>query len=191
MNFTIWFFIEWAGTIIALSGSVIMASQKISPVVGWKLWALSHLFHISLFIHTGQLGLLYLQLVGLLIALMGLWQWSYHKEINQKLMKLFSFLSFVGLSVALVLIVDIVTSPEFKKLEWIGVLLSVSAALLLASKHVWLKMTWPLWVISNMILLTFTVSNKQWGIATLQLGFMLVNIYGCYQWMRKTNNLKS
>jgi nicotinamide riboside transporter PnuC len=133
MNFTIWFFVEWIGTIVALSGSVVIASQKISPVTGWKLWALSHLFHISLFVHTGQFGLLYLQLVGFSIALMGLWQWSYQKEINPKLMKLFSSLSFAGLSVALVLIANIMISPEFKKLEWIGALLSVSAALLLAS----------------------------------------------------------
>ena len=92
--------LEWTGTFVALSGSWVMASQKLSAITAWKLWALSHLFHSVLFLfYTQQYGLLYLQFVGLTITLTGLWQWknlnevSHAKPSSQIMMNALSFLS--------------------------------------------------------------------------------------------------
>lgn len=181
-----WLIIEWLGTLIALSGSAVMASKKLSPLLGWKLWAFSHIFHIALFaLHTHQYGLLAVQIVGISIALMGLWQWNHKKEINIVLMSSFSIMSCIGIVIAIGLSIKWMIEPSMKQLEWMGALFSISAALLLASKHKLLRFSWPLWIISNTILCIFTVSTSQWGVATLQLGFGLINLYGCYVWFIK------
>lgn len=188
-------FLEWTGTIVALSGSMIMASQKLSPSIAWKLWAASHFFHSILFLFfTQQYGLLYVQFVGLTITLTGLWQWKNMnknetiKSSSKYLMNTLTILSSISLVAVFFLSINILSNFTFEKLEWIGALLAVGAALLLASKHRLMNFAWPIWIAGNIVLLVFTINTQQWGLATLQLGFGIINLYGCYVRFFKQNN---
>lgn len=189
-----WTTIEWLATILGLSGSLLMASKKISQGYVWTLWILSNILLICLFlVKTQQFGLFFMTTVGLLTSLLGIWQWSNGKEINIKAMKIAFRIAQLFAYFSVVLLIIFPFFPSIKTIEWFGAFLSISGALLFASKHKKSWLGWIAWLVSNMVLLLMTIYTKQWGIATLQLGFTISNIYGCFVWiyLKKQQNLKN
>lgn len=178
----IWNYIEWFGTIFGLSGTIIMASKKINHDWAWKSWFLSNIFLISLFTYTKQYGLLSMSVFGLFTCAFGYWQWSQHKSIHINAMKSTFMLSIVGLMIAAALLIAFLFNPQKFLIEWFGSTLCISGALLLASKHKNASLSWIIWAISNVVLFCFAIQTKQWGFATLQLGFTLANTYGIIVW---------
>lgn len=184
LNISGWTYIEWIGTILGLLGSLLMARNKISQCWVWSSWIISSSLFISLFLfHTQQFGLLFMNVFGLLTSAFGLWQWSNKKEINLRAMKIAFNLGKLGILLAIVLFFIFPIIPSIKIIEWFGCILSISGALLLASKHRKAGWSWIVWLISNLVLLIMTIYTKQWGVATLQLGFTISNIYGCIVWL--------
>ena len=179
-----WTYIEWIATILGLGGSLVMASKKISQVWAWCAWLIMNILSICLFLlHTQQFGLLFMNIFGIFINILGLWQWSKKKEINIQAMKAAFNLGKLGIISALIMLVIFPIFPSIKLIEWFGSILSISGALLLASKHRKAGWSWIVWSISNLVLLSMTVYTEQWGVATLQLGFTISNIYGCIMWL--------
>lgn len=176
---------EWTGTILALSGAFLMASNKLKPHYSYIIWILSNIFYIYFFLNTGNNGLLTMNIVGILINLFGMYQWS-HKEIegNKQLTKfllLISLFLFLG-----VIYYSIVYLEKFniKDLEWVGSLLGLCSAFLLASRHKYSFLCWFLWSFANGVLIFVGYSNNQFGFVVLQIGFMLSNVYGGIVWAK-------
>lgn len=181
-----WIAIEWLGTILALSGAIIMASKKLSHVISWILWILSNIAFISLFaIETKQSGLLSMQVAGLMINILGFWQWYKKTERNKIITEILYYLSILCLIGAGVFGVKLIMNPTLYALEWIGSLLAISAALLLSSYHVHSKYCWLLWAFGNLTILILTLFTKQYGVMVLQIGFSITNILGIWQWLIK------
>lgn len=179
-----WTYIEWIATILGLGGSLIMASKKINQAWAWNAWIIMNLLSICLFLfHTQQFGLLFMNVFGIFINILGLWQWSKKKEINIQAMKAAFSMGKLGICAAIVLLIIFPFMPSIKLIEWFGAILSISGALLLASKHRKAGWSWIVWSISNLVLLSMTIYTEQWGVATLQLGFTISNIYGCIMWL--------
>jgi len=187
----VWTYIEWIGTILGLSGSLIMASKKLSHAYAWGVWIMSNLLFIGLFTYTQQYGLLFMNAFGLGTCSLGYWQWSKHKDINKTAMRVALSLSLVGISAATVLGLGFIFIHKKELIEWFGSLLSISGALLLASKHKKAAYSWIVWSVSNIVLLGFGIYNQQWGFATLQLGFTISNIYGTINWLWMSKGLEN
>lgn len=187
-----WTYVEWIGTILGLGGSLIMASKKISQAWAWNAWIIMNILFICLFlVHTKQFGLLFMNIFGIFINILGLWQWSNKKEINIRAMKAAFNLGKIGILFAIFLLVIFPIIPSVSIIEWFGSILSISGALLLASQHKKSGWSWIIWSISNIVLLCMAVYTKQWGFATLQLGFTISNIYGCIMWLYVKNPEKT
>jgi nicotinamide mononucleotide transporter len=184
VNASGWAYIEWIGTILGLGGSLVMASNRISHIWAWGAWIISNILFISLFLlHTHQYGMLFMNVFGILTSSLGLWQWSKKKEINIKAMKAAFNLGKLGILAAIIMLIIFPIIPSLKLIEWFGSILSISGALLLASKHRKAGWSWIVWSISNLVLLSMTIYTEQWGVATLQFGFTISNIYGCIMWL--------
>jgi len=181
-------FLEWFGAISALLGSFALASRKFNPSITWYLWIISNICYIIYFFSYEQYGLLLLNIFGLLINLFGLYQWAQSEyNINQKITKNFLNLSVVFSLVAFYCIVLFIFNPKIIYAEWIGSMLGIAAALLISSRHKYSFLCWPMWILSNGILLTLTIMTEQYGVVFLQSGFMLINVYGFYNWFKNIN----
>lgn len=181
-----WTIIEWTGTILALSGAVIMATKRFSHAIAWIFWILSNVFFIALFVlETKQFGLLFAQLAGLVINTLGFWQWHNKKESNKILATMLYASSLIALTVALFTTGKFIMGPELKYVEWTGSLLSISAALLISAYHKHSKYCWILWLVANFLILILTFYTKQYGVMALQAGFSITNILGTWNWLIK------
>lgn len=186
---TIWLILEWLGTFFALAGSVVLASKIMPDIIGWSSWIISNILLIILFFfHTEQAGLVFMQLANILINIMGIC--LYYKKTNLEYSRLGSVLYYMSLSLivgACAFFIFFLSDPlkQLSSIEWMGGLISVSAALLLASYHQKAKFCWALWILGNIIILILTSYTKQYGFMTLQIGFSIINFYGAWIWLIK------
>lgn len=176
---------EWIGTIFALSGAFLMASNKLKPHYSYIIWILSNIFYIYFFLNTGNNGLLTMNVVGIMINLFGMYQWS-HKEINgnkhlTKILLIISILLFIGSIYSFFCFLD---GFQLKNLEWTGSLLGLCSAFLLSARHKYSFLCWFLWSIANGILIFVGYQNSQFGFVILQVGFMISNVYGGIVWAK-------
>lgn len=186
MSFDIWIFLEWLGAILALSGSFILASHKLKPTFTWYLWLGSNICYILYFYKFNQQGLFLMNIFGFLINLFGLYQWIQHEtKINNKLTSFLFSLALLSFSISAIFTVLFIISPSIKNAEYLGSALGVGAAFLVSSRHKYSFMCWFVWCISNFILLVMTILTKQYGFLFLQFGFMFINIYGAFNWVKK------
>lgn len=171
---------------MALIGSFTMARNKITKIVPYVCWIICSILFIGLFSVTQQYGLILMNAVGILISIVGLYNWN-NNEIteNNKLTILLFFFAKLSVVVSLFFLLSFVLRLNIKDIEWFGALLSISANLLLASKHKMAKYCWVLWFVSNLVLFLLGLYNHQYGFAFLQFSFTILNIYGIFIWLIK------
>jgi nicotinamide riboside transporter PnuC len=185
-----WLIIEWLAVFFAISGSIIMASKNYSHAISWNAWIMSNILFIYLFLeHTHQLGLLSMQIAGLFINIFGYWQWKNDSTSTHKISNILYLLSMLLLLIGAILMIKLIFVQTFIYVEWIGSLLGVSAALLLAAYHQHSRYCWVIWAVANLLLLILTLHTKQWGVVTLQSAFLLANLYGIWRWFINSNNI--
>ncbi len=68
-------------------------------------------------------------------------------------------------------------------LEWTGSLLGITGAALLATKSRHSALSWPLWLVSNLCLIIFALSNHHYGLAVQQFAFFAINLIGVRVWL--------
>lgn len=143
-----------------------------------------------LFYKTNQLGLLYGSIGGLIINLLGLYQWT-QKEIklNKNIRKTMLLIVYLFFGVSIYNIFLFINEPNLKIAEWIGSIFGLCGALLLAARFKYSFLCWFAWIISNGILIITTLQTKQYGVFSLQLGFMVLNIYGVIYWFKNYKKL--
>lgn len=186
MSFDIWVFLEWFGTVFALSGSLVLATHKFKPPVAWILWLLSNVLFVTYFLKTGQNGLLLLNIVGFVINLFGLFQWIQHEAtINKNVTQLLLNLALIFFAASSFYIAAFLVDPSIKNAEWIGSTLGIAAAFLISSRHKYSFLCWFVWCVSNFSLLVIAWMNKQYGLVFLQSGFMIINVFGAISWVKK------
>lgn len=190
-NFTIWQMLEWGGAFCALIGSFIMATRRLNPSIPWLLWLTSNILYIALFsLHTHQNGMLLMHIGGLGINSLGFYQWSRKEQaIHQGIMSLLFYISSACILASLYFFVQIIVDPSIRHIEWIGSMLGLAAAFLLASRHHLSFLAWFIWSISNSIILLMSIHTQQYGILVLNAGFMITNIYGCWKWIKLRKEL--
>lgn len=62
--------------------------------------------------------------------------------------------------------------------EWGGAFLAIAGALILSMNRPWSRFAWPVWILSNLLLVVATAHGRQWGLVTMQLAFLIVNVNG-------------
>jgi len=69
------------------------------------------------------------------------------------------------------------------QLEWLGSALALSGAIIFATNSDFTKFGYIPFLLSGVVFLVFGYRKKYQGIITMQLGFILVNIVGIYNWV--------
>ena len=62
--------------------------------------------------------------------------------------------------------------------EWGGALLAVAGALVMSMHRRWSWYAWPLWILSNLLLIVATTAGEHSGLMAMQLAFFVVNLNG-------------
>jgi nicotinamide riboside transporter PnuC len=185
-NTDIWKILEWVGAFSALSGSLAMAAHKFKPSFAWATWLFSNICYMLVFFSSGQNGLLLMNIGGFFINIFGLYQWIQHDSNgNPKIMKILLSLSLTFGLISIYHIFSFGISPNIKSAEWVGSMMGLMAAFLLASRNKYSFLCWFIWGFSNMILLIVTLMTEQYGVVFLQTGFMLINVYGSITWLKQ------
>lgn len=183
-----WLSIEWTGSILGLLGAYLLANKDIKPYNAWVVWLVSDILFISLFaLHTGQHGLLVMNLFGATTCILGIRNWKNPKrQPNPVIQRIMLMLSLTALGLAIIALsgMPFIEKP-IKSIEWFGSLLSISGGFLMASKHKLSPLSWITWTVANAVILLLTLHTSQYGVAVLQAGFTLLNVYGCYTWLYK------
>lgn len=73
--------------------------------------------------------------------------------------------------------------PARTCLEWVGTVLGVGGALLLALNGRFAKWAWPMWMLSNLCFITFGLLIGAYGLVTMQAGFFTTSSIGCWKWI--------
>jgi len=73
--------------------------------------------------------------------------------------------------------------PARLALEWVGTVLGVGGALLLALNGRYAKWAWPMWMLSNLCFITFGLLIGAYGLVTMQAGFFTTSSIGCWKWI--------
>lgn len=70
--------------------------------------------------------------------------------------------------------------------EWSGALLAVSGALVMSMCRQWSWYAWPLWILSNVLLIVPTAQGEHWGLVAMQSAFLVVNVNGLLRYRRSS-----
>lgn len=188
------YYFEWFGTILALLGAGMMSFNRF-PVICYILWLISNFSFIYFFNITGNNGLLFMNVMALAINSFGIYQWREKEDlVNTKITLFLVVVAFLIFLLSLYNLFLFINETSIKSLEWFASSLGVSASLMLSSRHKYSFLCWFMWSVSNIVLIYVGFKNQQYGFVTLQVGFMLTNIYGSYNWfklfLKKYNNLE-
>ena len=63
-------------------------------------------------------------------------------------------------------------------MEWGGALLAVVGALVMSMNRPWSWHAWSIWLLSNLLLLVPTTHSAHWGLAAMQMVFLVLNVNG-------------
>lgn len=63
-------------------------------------------------------------------------------------------------------------------IEWFGALLAIAGALIMSMNLRWSWYAWPVWILSNVVLIIPMIGGEHWGMVTMQIAFLAVNLNG-------------
>ncbi len=72
-------------------------------------------------------------------------------------------------------------------LEWAGAISAVIGSLLLALNNEYSRWGWICYLISNLALISFSMSMGLWGILFMQIVFLVTTVIGIYKWFFSCN----
>lgn len=78
---------------------------------------------------------------------------------------------------------ELLNKVSIIQLEWLGSALALSGAILFASNSDFTKFGYIPFMLSGLVFLVFGYRKRYQGIITMQLGFILVDIVGIYNWI--------
>lgn len=67
-------------------------------------------------------------------------------------------------------------------IEWAGAVLGVGGALLLSLNNRYSALAWPLWAVSNVLLIVFAFNVGAWGLMSMQGIFLVISLNGMLRW---------
>lgn len=71
--------------------------------------------------------------------------------------------------------------------EILGTVTGVGGALMLAMKNRFSPWAWPVWIVSNIAWILWSVSISAYGALFQQVIFLVINLIGTYQWLGSVN----
>lgn len=158
---------------------------RASEYIAWLLWAVAGCLLITLFNMTGQDGLLFGQLVGLLSTSLGL-----GAVLLQKNQRATVVIQRAALSVAVVLVAcgvwaagRVLMDVSLYRFEWLSATLACCASFLLASRSKVSGAAWLFWVAANGIGVVTSIYREQYGLTSLNLVFTAINLVGVWRWL--------
>lgn len=79
--------IEWFGSLLSISGGLLMASNHRFSPISWISWTIANFVILLLTVYTQQWGLVFLQAGYTLLNIYGCYTWIYKKSFFGKLLK--------------------------------------------------------------------------------------------------------
>lgn len=73
-------------------------------------------------------------------------------------------------------------------LQALGASTGVIGALLMAFKSPHKAWAWPLWVISGIAWILFSLTTQAYGLLIQQIVFTLINVFGVWNWLIRPDN---
>lgn len=67
--------------------------------------------------------------------------------------------------------------------EYIGAITGTAGAIILALKCRYSPWAWPLWLVSSLAWIAYSVSAEVYGLLGQQLVFALINVMGTWRWL--------
>ena len=67
--------------------------------------------------------------------------------------------------------------------EWSGAILGMTGSLMMSVNQPWSKWAWAIWLVSNLLLLTYAITRRSYGLITMQLFFTCTSVLGFYRWI--------
>ncbi len=64
----------------------------------------------------------------------------------------------------------------------IGVAGNLTGAVLITRK---LRIAWPIWIVSALFMIAGSILTKVWWPVVLAVGYLIINVYGIYNWYRR------
>lgn len=178
--------LEWTATALSLGGSALMSTRywKASEYIAWPLWLIAGLLLISLFTLTGQDGLLFGQVVGLVSTSLGLS--AVVLRTNPTATRVICRIS-LGCALALsgmaIWAVHQALGGGLYQLEWVSATMACCASFLLASRSSVSGFAWLLWVAANGIGIVTSLYREQYGLVCLNVVFSCINVVGVWRWL--------
>lgn len=177
---------EWLGTLLSISGSFLLALKLSNKhvIITWIFWIISGLIFTTSFFISKKYGLMTGQAIGIIISLIGLFQWikSNHKiDITKYLLKASILLTIFSLYHLFLYFKDF----DITQLEWISGLTLITASLIMASNTKYSIFAWVFWLISNSLGAYLGYINNMMSFFVLQIFFIFLDIIGIFSWAKK------
>ncbi len=80
---------------------------------------------------------------------------------------------------------DLSTITPQQLLEWAGAVTGVAGSFIMAQNRKWSTYAWPIWIASNICLIAFAALDSAYGILSMQLVFLAINLQGAWRWRHK------
>jgi nicotinamide riboside transporter PnuC len=68
-------------------------------------------------------------------------------------------------------------------LEWIGALVGIAGALMMAMNHRVSPWAYPVWIVASLAMFVFAWEGQHFGLALQQAVFFCINLLGLYRWL--------
>lgn len=184
-----WLFMEWGGVVLALSAAYLMSKNSGQEKLAWCIFLAADATHSLYYLHMNQIGLVYNQSIGFVIALLGLAVICNreNKLLQSFVSRLMNLMIVVFLSIGIYFGIKWTIVPNFNNLEWTASFISLTGTALLASNSKYSKFGFFAWLFCDLSMLYVAVMKSQFGIIFLRVIYTMIDFNGIKQ--RFFNNL--
>ena len=68
-------------------------------------------------------------------------------------------------------------------LEWVGTITGIGAALVVSSNMGYIGIGYTVFLISAVCILYVALKLERWGLFTMSIGYILINLWGIWRWL--------
>ena len=178
-----WLFMEWGGVVLALSAAYLMSKNTGQEKKAWCIFLVADLTHAFYYMHTDQVGLVYNQSIGFVIALLGLTVLcnKENKILQTFVGRLMNLMIAVFAAISLYFGVKWAMSPSVSNLEWVASFVSLTGTALMASTNKYARFGFFGWLFCDLSMLYVAILKSQFGIILLRVIYTIIDFNGIKQ----------
>ena len=178
-----WLVMEWGGVVLALSAAYLMSKNSGQEKMAWCIFLAADATHSLYYLHMNQIGLVYNQSIGFVIALLGLAVICHreNKLLQSLVSRLMNFLIVVFFSIGVYFGIKWMMMPNFNNLEWTASFISLTGTALLASNSKFSRFGFFAWLFCDVSMLYVAIMKSQFGIIVLRVIYTMIDFNGIKQ----------